>query len=158
MTFDPKEARTLVERLDGYTPGPWVEFDGDICPANDIVNEVIATLYQETNDTDANLIAAAPDLHHALTAALDENERLRGIGWRQPVDTDEGTEMLVRSPQLVDEDFNPNGISAGTILPGDGDEKIAVCATWCNYQDHYHTTVLSHGMFLVRALTEGDTP
>jgi len=53
-----------------HTPGPWVEFDGDICPANDIANVVIATLYQDTSDADARLIAAAPDLLEALEDML----------------------------------------------------------------------------------------
>lgn len=80
------------------------------------------------------------------------------VQWRKPVDADEGTEMLVKSPLLIDADYNTKGISAGSILPGSGSDKIALCATWCNHQDHYHTTELQAGTFLVRALVSEDQP
>ena len=81
------EARALVERLDGYTPGPWVRDCWDILgegPGTGNVCEVsipngVDDKYWKPGEPDNNaaLIAAAPDLHAHLTAALDEIERLR---------------------------------------------------------------------------------
>ena len=87
MTFDPKEARALVERLDMFTPGPWVRDCWDIlgkAPGTGIVAEICRPGELDSEfwkigepDNNARLIAAAPDLHATLTAALDEIERLR---------------------------------------------------------------------------------
>ena len=82
---DTTEARALVERLDGYTPGPWRVAPTDdttvICPERTVVAEIDGD-YNEPDlwpvmEGNARLIAAAPDLHAALTAALDEIDRLR---------------------------------------------------------------------------------
>lgn len=59
--------------------------------------------------------------------------------WRPPVETDQGTEVLVQSDALIDEDFNVAGVCIGTITQGPRGFQ-AVCATWCDHQDHYHTT------------------
>jgi len=89
MTIDTKEARALVVRLTGFTKGPWCV---DISDPTDVVvwdddDNLIANIGQciqpvyiafDCDPLDARLIAAAPDLHAALTAALDEVERLRG--------------------------------------------------------------------------------
>lgn len=79
------EARALVERLTGYTPGPWRVSPTDdttvICQERTVVAEIDGD-YNEPDlwpvmENNARLIAAAPDLHAALTAALAEIERLR---------------------------------------------------------------------------------
>lgn len=90
--FDPKEARALVERLDGFTPGPWqvsgVRHSGDlhigkdsrlhmVGPDGDAVTATFYDMKTGRGLKDAHLIAAAPDLHTHLTAALNEIERLR---------------------------------------------------------------------------------
>lgn len=90
MTLDPKEVRTLVERLTGYTPGPWLvrkslfevyNVDHGVLKYDIVAgNILIAALYtDDPTDETACLIAAAPELHSHLTAALDENERLRAL-------------------------------------------------------------------------------
>lgn len=69
--------------------------------------------------------------------------------WREPQINDQGTEMLVKSADLIDEDFNKKGVAAGTVVfhdPVKGFE--AICATWCNYQDHYHTTEIGGDFFV----------
>ena len=86
MTPDEiKDARALVGRLTGYTPGPWRVAPTDdttvICPERTVVAEIDGD-YNEPDlwpvmENNATLIAAAPDLHATLTAALDEIERLR---------------------------------------------------------------------------------
>lgn len=59
-----------------HTPGPWICSDGDIVPAND-ESDPIVTLYLDTSDANARLIAAAPDLLDAL-----ENLTIAiGMGW-----------------------------------------------------------------------------
>ena len=86
MTFDPKEARALVERLDGYTPGPWTwETESGEWPDHQIIGgDGDSVLWWDFDlgfrtacDRCTHLISAAPDLHATLTAALDEIERLR---------------------------------------------------------------------------------
>ena len=86
------EARALVERLTGHTPGPWRErnemiqhqsdwIDGNGTRHTDWKYPGVITEMPEAWDSPANgyLIAAAPDLHAHLTAALVEIERLRGL-------------------------------------------------------------------------------
>jgi hypothetical protein len=119
-----------------------------------------AGTWATTRYPEAAVEAVRGDVYEAEVAAARREARreaLREAVWKVPADADEGTEMLVKSPHLVDEDYNPLGISAGIISPGSGNEKIALCATWCNYQDHYHTTELPAGTFLVRALAGGDS-
>ena len=84
--FTATEARALVERLTGYTRGPWSTetdlpymerprvYGGDdslICEAGNCGSS------QDEWEANATLIAAAPDLHRHLTAALDEIGRMR---------------------------------------------------------------------------------
>lgn len=98
MTTDT-EARALVERLTGFTPGPWwtggnysgremgtsviaAREDAGPLPGNPTRGQVAfatALLNTEarTSENNARLIAAAPDMHRLLTALLAENERLR---------------------------------------------------------------------------------
>lgn len=88
--FNADEARALVERLTGFTPGPWREWDGMIQNQSDWIDQNgtrhtdwnfpgIITEMPDTWESRANgyLIADAPDLHRHLTAALAEIERLR---------------------------------------------------------------------------------
>ena len=80
-------ARALIELLTNYTPGPWVRDCWDIlgkAPGTGVVAEVCRPGELDSEfwkdgepDNNARLIAAAPDLHAHLTAALDEIERLR---------------------------------------------------------------------------------
>lgn len=83
-----KAARALVERLEGYTPGPWREsYERGTTQIRSADNESLMgdeTYYPwvPENDADWTLIAAAPDLHAHLTAALDEIERLRLLAKR----------------------------------------------------------------------------
>ena len=78
-----KEARALVDRLDGYTPGPWtVERFGSYRNNDGTMFETWKispqrSVYGSMFENDARLAAVAPDLHATLTAALDEIERLR---------------------------------------------------------------------------------
>ena len=80
------EARALVERLTGFTRGPWSTetdlsymerprvYGGDgslICEAGNCGTD------QDEWEANATLTSAAPDLHRHLTAALAEIERLR---------------------------------------------------------------------------------
>jgi len=61
--------------------------------------------------------------------------------WREPeIPTDCGQERLVRSTQLVDEDYCPNGVCVATVNEDVDGQMYAICATWCGYQDHWHTT------------------
>lgn len=89
MTFDPKEARALVKRLDGYTPGPWDAALESGCHgvvaailpegANIVAvigNDIATPEKEPSRFSNAKLMAAAPDLHASLTDALDEIERL----------------------------------------------------------------------------------
>lgn len=81
------EARALVERLTGYTKGPWsFETEQDEWPDHaliggdgDPVLEWDFDLGFRVAPANATLIAAAPDLHRHLTAALDEIDRLRNL-------------------------------------------------------------------------------
>lgn len=68
-------------------------------------------------------------------------------GWRDYQSTDEGTEMLVQSPELVDKDFCPDGVAVGTV-----GSWGAICATWHPYQDCYDTRCLDPGAFQVAPL------
>ena len=82
--FNTTEARALVERLTGFTPGPWTfEMEQDEWPDHALIGGDGDTVLSfdfdlgfSVHDANARLIAAAPDLHAALTAALDEIERL----------------------------------------------------------------------------------
>lgn len=98
------EACALVERLTGHTPGPWgvIYYDaGDQdhydhngpCPLIAAPEDQDCAIVhwdgfkqkfwssangdQKQIEANADLIAAAPELHSALAAALDEIERLR---------------------------------------------------------------------------------
>jgi hypothetical protein len=100
MTFDPKEARALVKRLDGYTPGPWTCgqaarpvdgcYDWGVKAYVNGNYEVVAESFARSSESiyppaeaNARLIAAAPDLHAHLAAALDKIERLQTAIKRQ---------------------------------------------------------------------------
>ncbi len=63
-----------------WTPGPWVEFDGDICPASNVLNGAIVSTSEDTRDADVHLIAAAPDLYEALQAMIDLQENATPFG------------------------------------------------------------------------------
>ena len=68
------------------------------------------------------------------------------IMWREPTEDDIGKEMLVYSEYLVDFDFNPDGVAAGTITMID--ELTAMCAVWNNDQDCYTTVELQSFLVL----------
>ena len=82
--FNTTEARALVERLTGFTPGPWTfEMEQDEWPDHALIGGDGDTVLSfdfdlgfSVHDANARLIAAAPDLHRHLAAALDEIERL----------------------------------------------------------------------------------
>ena len=86
LMTDHTEARALVERLTGFTPGPWNVGPIDDTRVEDTLGNEVAQIDGDYNqpetwpvmEANARLIAAAPDLLAALTAALDEIERLRG--------------------------------------------------------------------------------
>lgn len=92
MTDHIDNARALIESLTGYTPGPWkihncesyvergISFHQEIwCAETDIlVTSEVTRAHNDGGARNMRLIAAAPDLHAALTGALDEIERLRG--------------------------------------------------------------------------------
>lgn len=61
---------------------------------------------------------------------------------------DEGTEMLVKSDELIDEDFNEEGIAVGTV-----GSWGATCAVWDGYQDRYYTRLLKPEEFKVLPLS-----
>ena len=85
LMTDHTEARALVERLTGFTPGPWNVGPIDDTRVEDTLGNEVAQIDGDYNqpetwpvmEANARLIAAAPDLLAALTAALDEIERLR---------------------------------------------------------------------------------
>ena len=107
--FNTTEARALVERLTGFTPGPWTfEMEQDEWPDHALIGGDGDTVLSfdfdlgfSVHDANARLIAAAPDLHRHLAAALDEIERLRllarrafleGHGYAR-IELGEGTDM-----------------------------------------------------------------
>lgn len=81
-TADPiAAARALLEPMTGYTPGPWMPSDVTIHtkPHESAVAVCVSggTRSRSEARSNANLIAAAPDLKDMLTAALAEIDRLR---------------------------------------------------------------------------------
>lgn len=76
------------------------------------------------------------------------------LHWRTPERDDEGVELLIKSDDLIDEDFCPNGVGIGVVVHHDG--WAATCPKWCNYHNEYHTIEIT-GPFLVMALPN-DTP
>lgn len=54
-----------------WTKGPWTLWDGDIVAQSDACNPIV-TLYDDTSDADARLIAAAPDIAEALEAVMQD--------------------------------------------------------------------------------------
>jgi len=82
MTPTPEEARALAERLTGYTPGPWrILYERGSSHLRSADNTSLMcdeTYYPWVPETEGDweIIAAAPDLHAALTAMVDEVERL----------------------------------------------------------------------------------
>lgn len=56
-----------------WTKGPWTLWDGDIVAQSDACNPIV-TLYDDTSDADARLIAAAPNMAEALAALLRRDE------------------------------------------------------------------------------------
>ena len=94
MTDKTQTARALVERLTGFTPGPWAyrpeKYDdwgmvrgadkypvasASTCRSDDFEKNEHRRNKTDPADANARLIAAAPDLHAALTAALDRAEK-----------------------------------------------------------------------------------
>ena len=77
------DALTLVERLTGFTPGPWtLEVEQDEWPDHAIIggngDPVLWWDFDfgfRVSNADAAIIAAAPDLHRHITAALDRAEK-----------------------------------------------------------------------------------
>ena len=91
---DTQDARALVERLTGFTPGPWAyrpeKYDdwgmvrgadkypvasASTCRSDDFEKNEHRRNKTDPADANARLIAAAPDLHAALTDALDRAEK-----------------------------------------------------------------------------------
>ena len=85
--IDTAAEREKLAALQGYTPGPW-----DNSGPGDLVGTMIDDRYEwsciaiigevdrhhkSEKTANANLIAAAPELHSALTAALDEIDASR---------------------------------------------------------------------------------
>lgn len=80
----------------------------------------------------------------------------QGAGWRDYTQADEGTEMLVQSKLLIDEDYNEQGVCVGTV-----GSWGAICAVWYDPQDWYNTKNLDPGTFKVapvQAPTDHPTP
>ena len=94
MTDKTQDARALVERLTGFTPGPWAyrpeKYDdwgmvrgadkypvasASTCRSDDFEKNEHRRNKTDPADANARLIAAAPDLHAALRAALDRAEK-----------------------------------------------------------------------------------
>ena len=94
MTDKTQDARALVERLTGFTPGPWAyrpeKYDdwgmvrgadkypvasASTCRSDDFEKNEHRRNKTDPADANARLIAAAPDLHAALTDALDRAEK-----------------------------------------------------------------------------------
>jgi len=71
-------AQQLVARLTGFTPGPW---SVDPMPGLDGKHDVWTgwddLICENARNVNAALIAAAPDLHRELTAALARETALR---------------------------------------------------------------------------------
>lgn len=77
--FNADAARELLKRLEGFTEGPWrIEESGTGCDYETHIthgsggraNTVTGRLGSACGDEDARVMAAAPDLHKHLTAAL----------------------------------------------------------------------------------------
>lgn len=86
MTTDKGKARELVERLTGFTPGPWtgeVDLPYNVMPrvhgADGSLICVVGNTACDQDEWEANarLIFSAPDMHRLLTALLAENDLLR---------------------------------------------------------------------------------
>ncbi len=98
----------------------------------------------ETTDG-RNHIAGVAYIHELADAILSLSPASPAPVWRQYGEgPDEGTEMLIKSDALIDEDFNEDGIAVGTV-----GSWGATCAVWNNYQDCYDTKHLEPGTFLV---------
>jgi len=84
MSEDNKETpQGLIQRLRGFTEGPWV-IDGGIIFGNEFgftVPLFDLSEYEENESSiwDCNLIAAAPDLHRIATEQAAEIARLRNL-------------------------------------------------------------------------------
>ena len=96
---DKSDPRALVERLTGFTPGPWtLEVEQDEWPDHAIIggngDPVLWWDFDfgfRVSNADAAIIAAAPDLHATLTAALDELDLMKTAGI---------IEVAVRNPSV----------------------------------------------------------
>ncbi len=117
---DKTDVDALVERLNGFTPGPWTfEMEQDEWPDHALISRDGDPVLRFDFDLgfrmtpcDAALIAAAPDLHTALTAALDEIERLRADA------------PVLFGYQRVIEVFDKNA-TAASFLREDGEGGLA---------------------------------
>ena len=82
MPVDLTAIRALLASVAGFTPGPWRRDGFDVVPARMSSEGWHIADCGTSNSPDsaphnADLIAAAPDLHRELTEAVGEIERLR---------------------------------------------------------------------------------
>ncbi|WP_162784722.1 hypothetical protein [Paracoccus suum] len=140
--WTPERARELLERLTGWTPGPWWT-DGKYNPAENGVAIIAARtdcgplpgnptrglvawaseLLDEqasTCEAGARLISAAPDLHAALTASLEREAQLSAEIERMRVAL-EWYEARVRL--CIKLGGIPDGDAARHALSADGGER-----------------------------------
>jgi hypothetical protein len=89
MTDQTTDPRALVERLTGYTPGPWhiencqtyvdrgTSFYQEVWSdkTDVLVSTEVTRAHGDGGAANMRLIAAAPDILAALTAALDRAEK-----------------------------------------------------------------------------------
>ena len=84
MTNDLNAIRARMEALEGFTAGPWEErtfshFIEIASLSEDAAICQVLVMPGTYEDTDARLIAAAPDMHATILSLYDEMERLRGL-------------------------------------------------------------------------------
>ena len=173
---DKTDPRALVERLTGFTPGPWAyrpeKYDdwgmvrgadkypvasASTCRSDDFEKNEHRRKKTDPADANARLIAAAPDLHAALRAALDraekaEAERDEQVDWVKSLSDDviaaEAKASKARAEgyaQAVDdilkevEDYLPE---FGAGVAQDGTDLI-IDQTWRSFRKitlaHLHT-------------------
>lgn len=131
LMTDHTDNRALVERLTGFTPGPWNVGPIDDTRVEDTLGNEVAQIDGDYNqpetwpvmEANARLIAAAPDLLAALTAALDQIEKAEAMRdvWKQ------NSQARAVALNLVAEAFGqllPGSIKSGDHL-GPEPEEIA---------------------------------
>lgn len=87
MALDLTEIRALLASVAGFTEGPWRRDGLDVVPARPSLEGWQIADCGTSNSPDsapynADLIAAAPDLHRHLAEAVEEIERLRAHNTR----------------------------------------------------------------------------